>query len=68
MNEFKEGDRVVLEANEEEGWPEEHGVFLDYEDDYPGMCMVSVDKKYRAGRGDDGLREIETKFVSKELP
>lgn len=52
---YHEGQRVILKANEEEGWPEERGVI-----DGPSgrkMWVVTVDKKFREP-GDDGLREI----------
>lgn len=66
MKTFKPGDRVILLANEEEGWSEERGEFLEYELGYPGMCAVSVDRKYRSHRGDDGLREIEVQYIKLE--
>lgn len=54
MAKFKEGDRVILLANKEEGWPREEGVVLDDEN---GSCVVEVDRKYRDGPSDDGLRD-----------
>ena len=65
MARFKKGQRVVLPANAEEGWKEERGEFVGYEKGN-GMCIVSVDQKYRALRADDGLREVETKYIQAE--
>jgi len=54
MATFKEGQRVKLLANKEEGWPAEKGVVLeDYGD---GTYVVEVDARYRS-EDDDGLRD-----------
>jgi len=66
MSKFKGGDRIVLKAVPEEGWLEEHGVFIEYEQGYPSMCCVRVDRTHRAGPRDDGIRETETCYVSRE--
>lgn len=53
---FKEGQRVVLKANPKEGWKREEGV-IDGPSG-PGVWMVTVDRKYRLGQDDDGIREV----------
>ena len=61
---FGEGQRVILLANEEEGWPEERGIVVEYEGD--DTYIVAVDDKYRDGPGDDGIREIMVEFLAAE--
>lgn len=59
-NILKEGQRVKLLANEEEGWEEEFGTVDEYEGN--GLYCVTVDKKYRT-KGDDGLREVMRDYL-----
>ena len=57
MTTYKEGDRVRLKENKEEGWCEETGMILGVEDQqgmYPRMYVVSLDKAYYVGEDDDG--------------
>lgn len=61
---FQSGDRVVLAAVPEEGWVEEHGEFVAYEGN--GMCLVQIDQRHLQDEHDDGFREIETHYVSRE--
>lgn len=61
---FAEGTRVVLQANPDEGWPEQRGTY-----DGPSGPMthvVTVDRKYRTSRRDDGLREVTADQLSRE--
>ena len=60
MKKFTAGQKVILKANADEGWPEETGKFVGYEDKggFPDMCVVMVDDAYRRSPTDDGLREI----------
>ena len=53
---FMRGQKVKLKADAEEGWPEEFGTV----DGKSGKTtyIVTVDKKYRQGGADDGLREV----------
>ena len=53
---MKTGQRVRLKPNTDEGWPEEFGVILGEEEN--GTYMVEVDRRYRTGKFDDGLREV----------
>lgn len=55
MAKFKPGDRVILKANKAEGWPREAGKVLEQID--PISYLVEVDRKYRTGDYDDGLRD-----------
>lgn len=55
MKKFREGQRVILKADPDEGWPEQRGVV-----DGPSgktTYIITVDKKYREDKYDDGLRE-----------
>ena len=56
MAKFSEGQRVRLNSNAIEGWPEEFGHIVDVEDDN-GMYVVQVDQRYWDD-GDDGIREV----------
>lgn len=51
---MKKGDKVLLPANEKEGWPEEKGTVVEVSDN---VITVQVDKKYIVEDDDDGLRE-----------
>lgn len=54
---FKHGQRVRLKPTKE--WPhEEYGRVDGY--DGNGCYVVTVDRKYRVGFRDDGLREVAT--------
>lgn len=56
INDLIRGQRVILAANDEEGFEEERGVLLDIH--YPSnTVVVEVDDQYRDGRFDDGIRE-----------
>jgi ribosomal protein L21E len=55
IKQFKEGDRVKIIANEEEGWPEEVGTVLGYSGN--DTYVVEVDEEYRDCDYDDGMRE-----------
>ena len=64
---FVEGARVVLPENPEEGWPRERGVILDVEELLWGTSViVQVDKQYRTGDLDDGLREVTAEQITIE--
>jgi hypothetical protein len=60
------GKRVILLANEEEGWPEERGVVDGYSED-KSMVIITVDKKYRDEDDADGLREVIVEMVEKVI-
>lgn len=64
---FKVGDRVILPANAEEGWPEERGEVIEVQDQaqWPGMLVVGVDEEYLGNDGDDddGIREVHENDV-----
>ena len=51
---MKKGDKVLLPANEKEGWPEEKGTVVEVSDK---VVTVQVDKEYIKEDDDDGLRE-----------
>lgn len=53
---FKEGDRVLLPTNEDEGWTEQRGVVLEATDTY---IMVLIDEEYREPDDVDGLSELD---------
>lgn len=57
MSRFKPEDRVILKADEEEGWPEEKGTVLctPGKDD---VYVISVDDEYLIDGDDDGIREV----------
>lgn len=61
---LKEGDRVRLTAFEDQ--PEEEGEIEDVDLD-SGLVYVYVDKKYRKGKADDGLREVPIEQVKERL-
>lgn len=67
MAKFKEGDRVVLPANVEEGWPEERGTVQGAE--LNGTLCVVLDALYRESEADDLLREVlaEDVVLEKEV-
>lgn len=52
---LREGQRVILKANEKEGWPREEGVV---EGIGRKWVTVRVDEKYRDEDDFDGLREV----------
>jgi hypothetical protein len=55
FSKIDEGKRVVLKANDDEGWPEQRGVLIEV--CKHGMLMIQVDAQYATEKGDDGLRE-----------
>jgi hypothetical protein len=55
---FKEGQKVRLKPNKSEGFKEEFGKIESVDDVSHGVITVTVDKKYRDGPEDDGLREV----------
>ena len=54
---FKEGDRVILPANAEEGWVKERGVVLGV-DMRSETIIVELDKDCWHDDDVDGLREM----------
>lgn len=56
FNSQDEGKRIVLLANEAEGWPREEGTLLGVEN--KGMLIVEVDDEFLDDDFDDGIREI----------
>jgi hypothetical protein len=56
LSKFKEGQKVILLANEEEGWPEETGTVSAVEP--KDMYVVDLDQKYIVDEDDDGVREV----------
>lgn len=64
MARFKEGQRVRLKPDPDEGWDEEFGTILEDQGDFPGVSPaqilwgVEVDEKYRVDELDDGIREV----------
>lgn len=62
MNKFREGQRVILPANVEEGWPEERGTVLGGDD---GVYVVRVDV-YGSAEDPDGLREVSEEDMRAE--
>lgn len=56
---INEGDHVTLRADEDEGWPEEHGTVLEVQDHPSGgpVITVEIDEDERDA-ADDGLREV----------
>lgn len=72
---FVVGDRVILPANEEEGWTEERGTVIALNDQYSAsdprsinnhMIVVEIDEKYREEDDFDGLRECGDDQVERE--
>jgi hypothetical protein len=55
---FKEGQKVRLKPNKSEGFPEEFGKIESVDDVGHGAIVIVVDKKYRDGAEDDGIREV----------
>lgn len=55
---FKKGQRVLLLANAEEGWPEEVGTVLgaDGNDSY----LIELDLEFIDYLDDDGIRSVTT--------
>lgn len=49
------GQKVVLKANKEEGWPREEGRYIGRSGN---ALMVEVFPRYRDSGDDDGLREV----------
>lgn len=60
--EFRNGDRVIIAKAEEA--PEEHGIYVS-PDINPDAHIVLADKAHRV-EGDNGLRCIWSKYLSKE--
>lgn len=56
MKKFSEGERVVLLANEEEGWKTETGTVIEVQE--KDMYVVEIDCSFREDRLDDGIREV----------
>lgn len=54
---FKQGDKVRLIPNHDEGWVEEFGTVLQGETSN-GVVTVELDGDYRNSESDDGLREV----------
>lgn len=63
---FEVGQKVNLKANKEEGWPAEEGTITSIDDIDNDVIMVKVDKKYRDGKDDDGLREVGVDQIESE--
>ena len=60
---FKEGQRVRLAEQVEQGIPEEFGIVLGTSDIWTTIqgrtvYVVCLDEEYRADKFDDGLREV----------
>ena len=54
---FQHGDHVRLLPFQDQ--PEEYGYFLEYEEDYPGMAIVSLWQPFiTSDFRDDGIREV----------
>jgi len=51
------GKRVLLGSNEREGWPEEWARIVAYQPKND-VYTVRVERSYRDGPMDDGLREV----------
>jgi len=62
---FKEGDRVILPGDEDEGWEEEHGIIIEKERPLD-MYIVQLDDEYVYDEDDDGIREVEGVNMIKE--
>lgn len=58
------GQKVTLKANKREGWPEQRAKYMGTSG--KECHMVTLDKKYRNSKTDDGLREVSTAQI-KEL-
>jgi hypothetical protein len=58
------GQKITIKANKAHGFPAERGKYLGTSG--KDMHIVGIDKKYRSGPGDDGLREVHTGQI-KEL-
>lgn len=56
MPKFRSSERVVLGAVPAEEMPAQEGTVLEAEGNR--MYLVSLDRKYRDGSTDDGLREV----------
>jgi hypothetical protein len=55
---FKEGDKVWLPANKEEGWLDEVGTVIDVQKKKNEVIYgIQLDKKYITDKSDDGIRE-----------
>ena len=54
---FKENDRVILLANEDDDIPEQRGVVLEYYPPPADVYMVCIDEDYREESDVDGLVE-----------
>ena len=54
---FKEGQRVCLPADTEEGWDRECGEVLGVSPS-TGTMVVQLDREFLCGPGDDGLHEM----------
>jgi hypothetical protein len=67
MKTFKEGDKVWLPANKEEGWVDEIGTVIDVQKKKKEIIYgIQLDAKYYNSKIDDGIRETsEVKPVSK---
>ena len=52
---------ICLKANKKEGWPKEYGIYEGASG--RGMCIVQVFEHFTRGLQDDGIREIETRFI-----
>ena len=64
MASFRPGDRVILAADPEEGWPEERGEVQGKSG--KTTWIVQVDEEFRQDGFDDGLREVTADQMSKE--
>lgn len=62
---FKIGDRVILPANEEEGWLEERGEVIEVEN--KDMYIVQIDNVYLRDSEDDGIREVHISDIKPEI-
>lgn len=68
---FKRGQRVILPANEEEGWEREEGTITDVNS--KDMYIVQLDDKYIWWKSpndpedrDDGIREVHADNIEAE--
>ena len=63
--EFREGERVILREDPEEGWPEESGVVEGRSG--TTTWIVRVDKEHLLDTWDDGLREVPEDMIEREV-
>lgn len=69
---FKHGQRVRLLPVVAEGLPEQFGTIVDPDDEGGGgrdrdVWMVELDREHREDAYDNGLREVEEKYIDRGL-